>query len=240
MIEVYDPETNSWSDFVTWENATSDGVAFGVDGLLFIVNGYNADYSDIPAEMTVLNVTSKKFVQKHKLGNDFASLRTRRGDTQIAEVKGEFYVLGGWNITSDFCTPTNRELIPIGSVISIDIMSSLVIEKYSYEKNTWELLPGMDLGRGDLAAGVMKNWIFSVGGERKNDECSLSVPVKTVERYIPDQAEWEEEESIPDDLFRFVAASYNSSLDVRSSAIYIFGGQGMLVNDNGNYYHPIK
>jgi hypothetical protein len=43
---------------------------------------------------------------------------------------------------------------------------------------------------------------------------------------------------IPDDLFRFVGMSYNSSNDVYKSAIYLFGGQGTY--DAVNQCYPVK
>lgn len=93
----------------------------------------------------------------------------------------------------------------------------------------------MDLARGDLAVGVMDGSIFAVGGETKNASdptCSHSVPVKYVERYKDYNNTWDEEESIPDNSFRFVGVSYNSSTSIYNSAIYLFGGQGT--------YDPVK
>jgi len=38
---VYDPITDTWGTPMNWENATPDGIAFGVEDYLSIVEGYN-------------------------------------------------------------------------------------------------------------------------------------------------------------------------------------------------------
>lgn len=87
----------------------------------------------------------------------------------------------------------------------------------------------------------MKNWVFAVGGETRpstDTTCTHSIPVKYVERFVPANNTWDQEESIPDNLFRFVGASYNSSTNYYSSAIYLFGGQGTY--DSTKQLYPIK
>lgn len=99
----------------------------------------------------------------------------------------------------------------------------------------------MELPRGDLAVGVMDGSIFAVGGETKDPAdatCSYSIPIKYVERYHRAENAWNQEESIPDDLFRFSGISYNSSTNVYNSAIYLFGGQGTY--DSTNMMYPVK
>lgn len=98
----------------------------------------------------------------------------------------------------------------------------------------------MSYGRGDLAVGTIDGEIFSIAGEEKYSlqECWKSVPVKVVERFNPPQNMWFPEDSIPDNLFRFNGASYNSSLGLYSSAIYLFGGQTTYNDSLGGY--PIK
>jgi hypothetical protein len=56
-------------------------------------------------------------------------------------------------------------------------------------------------------------------------------------RYVSSNNSWTQEESIPDDLFRFVGASYNDTA-TGSAAIYLFGGQGSF--DSVKQIFPIK
>lgn len=109
---------------------------------------------------------------------------------------------------------------------------------YNYSANRWELKAPMHFGRGDLACGIMDGSVFAVGGETRpasDVSHTHSVPVKIVERYYPWNNSWAFEESIPDNLFRFTGASYNSSTGFYSSAIFLFGGQGSY-DDQADYF----
>lgn len=58
-VMVYDVLTNEWSALAgsDWKNCTSDGAAFSVDGVIYLVGGYTADYV---SENTVTKVTITK------------------------------------------------------------------------------------------------------------------------------------------------------------------------------------
>lgn len=114
----------------------------------------------------------------------------------------------------------------------------LDVEYYNPTTNTWTAVAPMTLPRGDFVLAVMDDSIFAVGGETRpvsDVTHTYSIPVPYAERYLPSNNSWVEEESIPDHLFRFMGVSYNSSTDVYSSAIYLFGGQGMYNNDSDIY-----
>jgi len=218
MIEQYNPITNEWNNMWMWPNtstATSDGVAFGAGNLLYIAGGYDSMYNS-PGYLYSVDVTTGHW-------NQLASMKKGRGDIEVAEFHGRFYVAGGWNSNNGFAQPYAD------------------VEYYSVETNTWTLVASMSLARGDFVLAVMANSIFAVGGETRplNDTSyTHSIPVKYAERYIYENNSWIQEESIPDNLFRFVGASYNSSTDVYSSAIYLFGGQGTL--NTSALYYPLR
>ena len=50
------------------------------------------------------------------------------------------------------------------------------------------------MSRGDLAVGVIDNFLFAVGGETKDPYCSYSVPVSKVERLRTNHSLWAQEE----------------------------------------------
>ena len=50
------------------------------------------------------------------------------------------------------------------------------------------------MSRGDLAVGVIDNFLFAVGGETKDPNCSYSVPVSKVERLRTNHSLWAQEE----------------------------------------------
>lgn len=207
----YDVVANSWEFVVTWENATSDGVAFTStqDQNLYLVSGYNQNYG-IVGNMDVLNTNSGNFLPF----GSFPSMNVPRGDSQVASLfDTQYYVIGGWSTVDDdsFCRPSH------------------VVEYYDVTTKKWTTTDQLHYGRGDLASGVLNNMIFAVGGEQKDSSdatCTYSVPVKDVERYLFSNASWVIEESIPSNIFRFVGATYNSSNSLYDSAIYLFGGQG--------------
>lgn len=207
----YDVVANSWEFVVTWDNATSDGVAFTStqDEYLYLVSGYNQNYG-IVGNMDVLNTNTGNFLPF----GSFPSMNVPRGDTQVASLfETQYYVIGGWSTVDDdsFCHPSH------------------VVEYYDVSTKKWTTTDQLHYGRGDLASGVLDNMIFAVGGEQKDASdatCTHSVPVKDVERYLYSNTSWVIEESIPSNIFRFVGATYNSSNSLYDSAIYLFGGQG--------------
>lgn len=149
-----------------------------------------------------------------------------RGDITVQKVDDDdFYVIGGWHSEDGFC-----QALPY-------------VEKYSASTNKWSIMPNMLFGRGKPAVGVMGSNIFAIAGETKskNDPtCSYNVPVPYVSRYNsnPSVNKWIVEANISTDLFRFVGASFNSSLSWHSRAIYLFGGQGSYDAETMSF--PIK
>lgn len=57
-IDVYDPATNSWSTPFNWTDPYSDGAAFGYDGTLYLVGGYDYYYSETLGWLVSLDVNS--------------------------------------------------------------------------------------------------------------------------------------------------------------------------------------
>jgi len=205
-VDRYNTLTDTWDTPYTWADASSDGAAFAVADLLYLVGGYDIFYSNILTTLTGIDTT----VAGSAAITPYADMAVGRGDIAAIELDGEFYVVGGW--TGDWCTPSN------------------VTEIYTPSTDTWRSVEALFDPRGDLALGTMDGMIFAVGGEKKKSgdaSCSYSVPVDLVERYRVDA--WNGEEDIPADLFRFSGASYNSSYnDARyKTGIYLFGGQGV-------------
>mmetsp|Transcript_24498 Transcript_24498/g.26797 ORF Transcript_24498/g.26797 Transcript_24498/m.26797 type:complete len:489 (-) Transcript_24498:178-1644(-) len=217
-IDRYNVLNDTWEFVVDWKNATSDGVAWSIEreNLLMIAGGYDAIYAT-EGILTTYNVISGVF------DTNYPKMNVGRGDTQVAHInEDEFYVIGGWT-GDNFITPSD------------------VVEKYSYTKNTWTQVKSLHYGRGDLACGVLAGTIFAIGGETRpasDISHTHSVPVKVVERYLPWNDSWVFEESIPDNVFRFIGASWNSSLNIYTSSIFLFGGQGTFNNISDIF--PVK
>jgi hypothetical protein len=202
-VDAYDPITDTWTSPFYWNNATSDGAAFAVGNLLYLVGGYDYFYSETAGYLTTIDVTTGVFNQ------NLPKMNVGRGDIAVASYNQvHFYVLGGWAVPN-FCN------------------ASKVIEVFDSVNNTWATVSPMLYGVGDIAAGAVGKNIFSMAGETKdkNDPtCSYSKPVPNVMRYSLVTKQWNIEASIPEGIFRFVfGASLNEST---ARTIYLFGGQG--------------
>lgn len=78
----------------------------------------------------------------------------------------------------------------------MDSASSTLVVSNAYMK--WSFRIYM-MNRGDLAVGVIDNFLFAVGGETKeggslDPSCSYSVPVSKVERLRSNHSMWAQEE----------------------------------------------
>jgi hypothetical protein len=154
--------TNLWQSTVVdmGVNATSDGAAFASNNLLFMVGGYNQDYSEYSNKLISLDTTSLTF------NYGLPPMPTGRGDISVQAMANgdQFYVIGGWLPTS-FCEAATN------------------VEMYSVSANSWTIKSPMLFGRGDMAVGVMGESIFAIAGETKSADCNHSVPVPYVSRF---------------------------------------------------------
>ena len=217
QTDVYDPLANSWSTppMLIWPNATCDHQAFAVGNSMYVVGGYDL-YWNTPGTLMSVDVTTGIWNKK------LAPMNVPRGDIRVAGGGSRgVYVMGGFQ-SPNFCAPTN------------------VVERYNVITNTWSLATPMQVPRGDVSVGVLGKYIFAIGGETINPTCAYSVPVRNVTRYNSLIDKWVFEGQIPDNLFRFASASYNSS-NVLTRAVYLFGGQGKFIMINSSFgYYPIK
>jgi hypothetical protein len=90
-IDIYNPVTNSWGTSFSWPNATSDLVAFGHGSDLYLVGGYDQNYAALSTVIRY-NTIDQTFYY------DVANMNYERGDTQIQEYLGSFYVIGGYQV----------------------------------------------------------------------------------------------------------------------------------------------
>ncbi len=186
-IDVYDTILDSWATISTiWPTATSDGGAFTYNSNVLLIGGYDQFYN-LTSNLTAFDPSTNAFTTK-------ASMTYSRGDVAVTVNNNYAYVLGGWNASDYFCTALNYA------------------ERYDMINDQWESIDNMLYKRGDLAAGAIGNYVFSIAGETKNvSDCVKSIPVNTVGRYDIDKQEWFVEEELSLNLFRFIGASFNST-----------------------------
>lgn len=126
-IDRYNIQTDTWEFVADWVNATSDGVAWGIerDNLLMMAGGYNAIYGT-PGTLSSYNVGTSTF------SSSYPAMIVGRGDTQVATINNdEFYVIGGWT-GDNFVTPSNGKLemheLPFAAPLTVHYSSLLCIQ----------------------------------------------------------------------------------------------------------------
>jgi len=197
-IEYYDPATDTWTTFGTWDGATTDCAAFAIGTDLYIVGGYNPTDWAYTAQSAVYKVDTTADTLALTL---VAELPTARGDIFATVADDHVYVTGGYTHTDDYCAPLH------------------VTERYDLIEHTWDAVANTIYNRGDKALVHMNDFLYAIGGETKVD-CGDSVPVELVEIYDIKNDVWVADTVIPSATFRFVAVG-----DDNSDAIYLFGGQ---------------
>lgn len=226
-VDVYDPETNSWSTpgSIPTTRLTSDNGAFtnADESLVYVVGGYNPFYSNPDALTNLFTIDVARALDADSPSiviGDKRPMQTQRGDIHaVTDSKGtKAYVTGGFSMYP--CSPLKS------------------VEVYDIEADSWSYTGDLSSARGDKALVELANKIYAVGGETSHkDQCSenpddvpplsaQSVAVDAVEVLLPNKNKWSVVASIPNFRFRFSAASHPAS-----GKIYTFGGQDAFDSD---------
>lgn len=218
QVDVLDTDTNTWSTLKTanWTAPRSDEGTFVYDDKIFVGGGYDENYTSY-ATVDILDPSSGTWTYA-KSSTTTASMSDSRGDFGFVEIKSKFYTFGGWS-SDDWCSPRTSA------------------EVYDPSTDEWTSLADLQKGRGDKAMGTLNGRLFAIGGEHNNNCNSGSTPVTDVEVYDPGQPSkgWVVESYIPEEKFRFAAATV-------SGKIFVFGGQkNMTHNCSGfDYCYPVS
>jgi len=209
-----------WSNLPNWNAATSDTVGFALNNTVYILSGYEQDYTSVG---TVWTFTPAPYGSGQWETGSIPPLNQDRGDACCAVADGKAFVVGGYTSDIGFCTPLK------------------VLEIYDPIANSWTYGSPMEYGRGDAACAELHELFHVIGGETKDANCSLlSVPVNHVEYYNITNGVWTEETPLPGFRFRFSGTSIDDH-------VYAVGGQGPfypitdgnfennLLNDNLEY-----
>ena len=149
-IDIYDPKTNTWDPTgIQWPNATSDLTAFGYGTDLYLVGGYDQNY-------TVSNKLTK-YDTKTKTWTVMPNMKHPRGDVVSTEYLGQFYVAGGYesytyNETLKLCQPPTQW-----------------VEAYNPVTKTWTEIQNLHFGRADMVLAELDGHLFAVAGEKAPD-----------------------------------------------------------------------
>ena len=200
-VDVYDIATNSWSTSFQLEAimAKSDFGMFANDNSLYMVGGYDKDY-------TASNSTYK--LNLGTLGvEELGNLVESRGDIHAEIVGDKAVVTGGFTHENGFCQAKNST------------------EIFDLSTNEWTQLDDMNIHRGDQAVVSLDNLLFVIGGEYKikcsGDPAESTTPSDEVDVLdLSATSSWRKLDEIPDNRFRFQGEAFPPT-----DTIYIFGGQ---------------
>ena len=204
VVEVYDPQTDTWSrkqDMSTPRRQFGTGV---VAGKIYAIGGENVfEEPQRLNQMEVYDPVSDTWAKR-------ADMPTRRDDVKAAVVRDTIYVLGGagwprvgWGpvlATIEAYHPkTNRwqkksdmpNLVAGFSTVGVDNKIYLIgghggvafeeylkrVEVYDPETERWDESPPMPTGNSPFGAAVVNGKIYILGGYRENGEFSLDVEV---------------------------------------------------------------
>ena len=212
---------------------TSDHAAFAIDGMLYIVGGYNDRYEATRQTYRIDTLTTHANAQiseSHNLAIELLPhTHLHRAEVQ-AVVKGtKAYLIGGFSHEDGYCHPFR----------SVEVLDT------AQEERGWSYAPGkMNTGRANAAVVTFDDKFFVLGGETRTEEnmqCHgaeswevnhqsprrFTQPVRTVEMYDPTasnhDANWHfvSGPGLPDGKwFRFAAETSPS----HGSEIFVFGG----------------
>lgn len=170
VLEVYDPDNDTWTSLTPMPNARGALAAAVIDGKLYVVGGFYpawtpVDWLDVYDPITDTWAT-------------LAPMPTPREAMRAVAIDGKLYVVGGY-VRPGPSLPGNS----IGT-----------LEVYDPEDNTWTTnLTPMPTDRLEHAVGVIDGQLYAVGG----DSSSLAGNADTLEVYVPSTDTWVTRAPIP-------------------------------------------
>lgn len=159
---MFDPETQSWSTFITLDAdyVASDHGSVVRGDKIYIFGGYDSGYV---AKTKVFSIDAKTGTI-----DNLTPMLTKRGDVAAVYYNhgniDAAYIIGGFNDDNYFCAPLTT------------------VERYDFGSDSWTESSSdeINLGsaRGDKAAVVIDKKIIVIGGEDKHEDmvslCSSS------------------------------------------------------------------
>jgi N-acetylneuraminic acid mutarotase len=197
--EEYNPYTNTWTTRRSMPTPRSGLAAAVVNNTIYAIGGFNGRYL---TTTEAYNPFNDSWVAK-------ASMRTPRANLAAAVVNNMIYAIGGLNESGYLST--NEEYDPFA------------YNNYGY----WTTIPSMGTPRSGLAAAVVNNTIYAIGG------MNINGAISTTEAYNPSISKsWEAKAPMPTPRAYLAAA-------VVDNIIYVIGGRsGSSILSTNEAYDP--
>ncbi len=208
-VEVYDPNTDSWSFAAPLPTGLHHAAAAAVEGKVYVIGGFSDPFFLSPVASVL---------EYDPVGDSWtlqASMPTARGALAVAIIDGRIYAAGGspsaresdfavydpaantWTVLTDM--PTTRNHLAAGAIGGkfyavggrsggIDGITA-VLEEYDPNSAQWSAATSMPTARGGLGGTVFEDRLYVFGGEG-NPDVPSGVFSET-ESYNPNTDTWE-------------------------------------------------
>jgi DNA-binding CsgD family transcriptional regulator/N-acetylneuraminic acid mutarotase len=143
VVEIYDPDDNTWQVGAPKPTPASNVAAAVVDGLIYVPGGYTAAGKVV--------TTMEVYDPAHDTWDTRAPLPAPLCAYAIATLDGKLFVFGGWDGASYVAS----------------------VYEYDPQKDGWTAKTAMSTARGFTAAGVIEGKIYVVGGYDGTTEFAL-------------------------------------------------------------------
>ena len=203
LVEVYDPETNTWQRLADIPTARSGANAAVVDGKIYALAGY------IGKDNRGVNIKHLKAIEMYDpqidtwvRKQDMSLPRTQFG---IGVVAGKIYAIGG------YVHPRDKKP---DEPWRLDL-----VETYDPATDAWAKRTKMLARRDGVGIGVVRDTIYVIGGSGWPHDGGGGPKLATIEAYHPKTNRWRKKADIPNLKTGF-------STVVVDDKIYLIGGHG--------------
>jgi N-acetylneuraminic acid mutarotase len=162
--EMYDPETNKWTERSSMPTPRNHTYGGAVDGKIYVIGG-RIDSAFI-SSASDLDIVEEYDPVRNIWGPAKAQMPTARSGGGCATYKGKIYVAGGEIQT--------RGLIG----------AFRAFEAYDPSNNTWQILPSLPIPRHGIAVAVLGDKMHFVSGKIQSDGYVRDVQLATGEHDV--------------------------------------------------------
>ncbi|MCY3722443.1 MAG: hypothetical protein OXG97_09505 [Candidatus Poribacteria bacterium] len=201
LVEVYDPQTNTWQRLADMPTARTGSIAAVVDGKIYVLAGKASK------DNQAVNFRTWKVVEMYAPETDTwvrkQDMFLRRAAFGIGVVAGKIYAIGGTVHPGDRKPEDPRR---------VDL-----VEVYDPATDTWAKRAKMPTRRKSVKAAVIRDTLYAIGGSGWPPDGIGGPYLGTIEVYEPRINRWTKRPDMPNPRIVFFSV-------VIDDKIYLIGG----------------
>ena len=198
LVEVYDPQTNTWQRLTDMPTVRSGAKAAVVDGKIYVLSGR------VGKDRQAVNLKVLKVVEMYDPQTDTwvrkQDMSGHRMAFGIGVVAGKIYIIGG---TAD---------VQPGAPWRVDL-----VEVYDPATDTWAKRANMPARRMSVRTAVIRDTIYAIGGSGWPPDGAGGPYLGTIEVYEPRINRWTKRPDMPNPRLVFSSVAIDEK-------IYLIGG----------------